>query len=225
MNPTHAAAWFSPVFAATGQPISPGRWAQAVLDLAPDDRAYLVGRRKQALRTNLRRARQQGVHVKALATYDEWFLTASEALRYRSWGPQVIGRMTPPADGQDMGYFIATDHEGRLVAISMVAIFNDCAVLLCLLSVPHHPAASSSRYLLHTGMRSDLRARGVRHLIVGSPLKESPGLQYFQHLLGYEMRNLDITVLDHADLQARSKSTLGRLHDAHERVRAANFSG
>jgi hypothetical protein len=134
--------------------------------------------------------------VRTVATYDEWFTAACEALQHRSWGEEMIARMAPPPDMQDMTYFIATDQEDDLVALSMVAIFNDCAVLLCMVSVPNHPAASPSRYLLHTFMRSELRSRGVRHLIVGSALRQSSGLQYFQHLLGYEVRNLDIAVSD-----------------------------
>ena len=102
--------------------------------------------------------------------------------------------MRPPSGKQEMGYFVATDDTGRPLAFSCSAIFNGCGVLTCMLSVPDHPAASVSRYLLHTAMRSDLRSRGVRHLIGGTAMGSSPGLQYFQYLLGYEVRNLDITV-------------------------------
>jgi hypothetical protein len=58
-------------------------------------------------------------------------------------------------------------------------------------------------------MRSDLRSRGVHQLVVGSAITVSPGLQYFQHLLGYEVRNLHITVQDAAEsLPAPSLATL-----------------
>jgi hypothetical protein len=121
--------------------------------------------------------------------------------------------MAPPSAGQDVGYFVANDHEGRPVAYSVVAVFNDCGVLTGMVSVPHHPAASPSRYLLHTFMRSDLRSRGVRHLVVGSAIGLSPGLQYFQYLLGYEVRNLRITVRDRSELRP---STARHLDDVHE---------
>jgi hypothetical protein len=191
-----AAVWFSPIFPPVAQRIFAGRWAQAVLDLAPDDDSYLVGRRKQALRTNMTHARQLGVQVNKVFTYDEWSPAAREILRSRAGEPELalIPRMRPPSGKQEMGYFVATDDTGRPLAFSCSAIFNGCGVLTCMLSVPDHPAASASRYLLHTAMRSDLRSRGVRHLIGGTAIGTSPGLQYFQYLLGYEVRNLDITV-------------------------------
>jgi hypothetical protein len=46
-------------------------------------------------------------------------------------------------------------------------------------------------------MRSELRDRGVRHLVAGSAVRETAGNQYFQFLLGYEVRNLVITVDPH----------------------------
>jgi hypothetical protein len=165
-----------------------------VLDLAPDDEAYLAGRRKQALRTNLRHARQQGLQANLVETYDEWLAAAREVLRHRQDGSEVLGQMGPPPDSQPVAYYVATVPGGRPVAYGITAIFNDCAVLARMLSAPTDPASSSARYLLHTFMRSDLRDRGVRNLIVGTAIRETPGLQYFQYLLGYEVRNLQITV-------------------------------
>jgi hypothetical protein len=130
----------------------------------------------------------------SVATYDEWSLAAREVLQFRPNGMDFVSHMQSPPVTQEMGYFVATDPRGSPVAFSLVAIFNECAVLICSVSLAHHPAASSSRYLLHTFMRSDLRARGVRYLIAGSAVTESPGLQYFQYLLGYEVYNLRISV-------------------------------
>jgi hypothetical protein len=196
IHPSQAVAWFVLQFPPVARPIFGGRRAQAVLDLAPDDDNYLAGRRKQALRTNLSHARQEGLHGKRVATYDEWSVAAHEVLRSRGGGPELelIQQMQPPSGLQDVGYYAVVDQEGRSVAYSVAAIFNDSAVLTCMLSVPQHPAASAARYLLHTLMRSDLRTRGVRYLIVGTAVAISPGLQYFQYLLGYEVRNLHITV-------------------------------
>lgn len=47
-----------------------------------------------------------------------------------------------------------------------------------------------ARYLLHTFVLGDLAAHGIRHLIVGSVLRESNGNQYFQRLLGYRICNV-----------------------------------
>jgi hypothetical protein len=59
-----------------------------------------------------------------------------------------------------------------------------------------HPSASWARYQLHTFLAFDLGRAGVKHLVVGSALREPPGHQYFQHLLGYRARNLRVKVTE-----------------------------
>jgi hypothetical protein len=192
---SHAAVWFAPVSGPLGLPIFGGRLAQAVLDLGPDDQEYLVGRRKQALRTNLSHARRLGVHVERIETFEEWVPDAQEILRHVDNGPEMIQSMQPPAAGQDIVYFVASDCAGCPVAFAVAVIFDDCAVLVRAISLGRHPVASSARYLVHTCMRSHLRHRGVRQLIAGTAIRDASGLQYFQYLLGYEVRNLHLTVI------------------------------
>jgi hypothetical protein len=48
--------------------------------------------------------------------------------------------------------------------------------------------------MLHTFVALDLSQEGARHLVVGSALREREGSQYFQHLLGYRVRNLRLDV-------------------------------
>jgi hypothetical protein len=194
IHPGQTANWYAPDYNPICGTIFGGRRAQAVLDLGPDDAAYLVGRRKQALRTNLNHARQLGIQAKGITTYEEWSAAAHEVLRSRPGGLRHFQRIQPPSDTQEVGFYAVTDQEGCPVAYSVVAIFNGCAVLTSMMSAPQHPAASPSRYLLHTHMRSDLRSRGVRHLIVGNAMTVPPGLQYFQYLLGYEVRNVRVTL-------------------------------
>jgi hypothetical protein len=194
INASQAAALMSRDFAPISAPIFGGRYAQAVLDLRLDDEAYLSGRHRQALRTNMRHARNMGVSVASVASYGEWATVTRAVLRSRSCGPEMTTQLRPPPATQDMAYFVAVDDRGRPTAISVVALFAEYAVLVWSLSAPDHPAASSSRYLLHTFMRSDLRGRGVRYLIAGTGVRDAPGLLYFQHLLGYEVRNLRIRV-------------------------------
>jgi hypothetical protein len=196
ISPRQAAVWFAPRFPMVGQSIFDGRHAQAVLDLEADPKRYLAGRRKQALRTNLTHSRKLGVQARQVSGYDDWSVAAREILCYWPDGHRLIRQMQPTPAWQEMGYFVATDPEGRPVAFNVAAIFNEFAVLVWSLSLHGHPAASSARYLLHTQMRSELRSRGVRHLIAGSAIRGSAGLQYFQYLLGYEVRNLKIAVRD-----------------------------
>ena len=55
--------------------------------------------------------------------------------------------------------------------------------------------ADTARYLLHTHMVHDLATSGASYMLAGPVLRESPGNQYFQHLLGYQVRNLRFKVL------------------------------
>jgi hypothetical protein len=180
-------------FSPLGSPILGERLATAVLDLRPDDEAYLAGRRKQALRTNLSNARRLGIQAKRVAGYDEWATAAAHILRSRPGDEACIERMRRPPGTEEMAYFIAEDHNGRPIAFDVVVVLNHCAVLTWGISVPDHPSRSEARYLVHAFMRSELRCRGVRYLI-GGRTGGSPGLQYFQYLLGYEVCNLRINV-------------------------------
>jgi hypothetical protein len=68
-------------------------------------------------------------------------------------------------------------------------------VLVNLLSHPGRPpGASWARYQLHTCLALDPGRAGATHLLVGSALRETAGNQHFQHLLGYQARNLRVEV-------------------------------
>src|SRR5262249_8144098 len=62
------------------------RLAWAVLDLPAAEEHYLVGRPKQALRTNLRHARARGL-TSYRVTYETWFEAVSAVMRARGEQP------------------------------------------------------------------------------------------------------------------------------------------
>ena len=62
------------------------RLAWAVLDLPAADEHYLVGRPRQALRTNLRHARALGV-TSSRVTYETWFEAVSAVMRALDYRP------------------------------------------------------------------------------------------------------------------------------------------
>ncbi len=193
VSPQEAAAWRRLTFPPAGDSIFEGYLAQAVLNLDVTDRAYLSGRRRQALRTNLRHAEARGITPIRLSTYDEWYPAAKEMLGLRDWGRYTLGRMGAPSSSQDMRYFAAIDAEGQVVGEAAVAIFHQTAVLFSFLSRLGHPGSAESRYLLHSFMRTELRSQGLRHLVAGSVLRARPGTRYFQHLVGYDVCNLAIS--------------------------------
>lgn len=173
------------------------RWAQAVLDLPTVEEHYLAGRRKQALRTNLRHARDLRVTSDRIPTFETWSEAASVILHARSDGPAAAAReMRKPASGQQVAYYVARDAYETPLVFARVALFGQFAVLLAMLShLDRHPSASWARYQLHTFLALDLGCSGVKHLLVGSALRAPAGDQYFQHLLGYRARNLRIDVI------------------------------
>jgi hypothetical protein len=178
-------------------PARRGRRAQAVLELPTAEQAYLSGRHKQALRTNLRHARDSEVTSDRVPAYEEWFEAASVILNARHDEQPAGAEMARPEPGQHVAYYVARDRDKEPLAFAGVALFGQFAVLFSLLSHPGlHPVSSWARYQLHTFLALDLGCSGVRHLLVGSALREPAGNQYFQHLLGYRARNLRVAVAE-----------------------------
>ena len=186
-------AWFGAHFG----PVRRGRLAQAVLELPTVEEHYLAGRPKQALRTNLRHARDLGVNSDRIPTYEAWFEAAGVILDARPDGPAAAQEMGKAEPGQQVAYYVARDADETPLAFARVALFGQFAVLFTMLSHPdRHPSASWARYQLHTFLALDLGCSGVKHLLVGSALRETAGNQYFQHLLGYRARNLRVAVIE-----------------------------
>jgi len=166
------------------------RLAWAVLDLPATEDHYLVGRPKQALRTNLRHARALGV-TSTRVSYDTWYEAVSTVMRARDDKPGP--EQDRPGPGRQVAYYVARDVRGTALAFAGAALFGQFAVLFALVSRPdRQPDASWARYQLHTFLAFDLGSAGVEHLVTGSALREPAGYQYFQHLLGYQPRNLRV---------------------------------
>lgn len=169
------------------------RLAWAVLDLPAAEDRYLVGRPRQALRTNLRHARAHGV-TSSRVTYETWFEAVRAVTQARGGKPGP--EQERPGPGQQVAYYVAWDAHGTPLAFAGTALFGQFATLFVLLSRPdRQPDSSWARYQLHTFLALDLGCSGVRHLLAGSALREPAGYQYFQHLLGYQARNLRIKVI------------------------------
>jgi len=189
-----ADAWLGDDASPVGCMIQNARWAQAVLDLPTTEEHYLSGRPRQALRTNLRHARDIGVTSYRVLTYEEWFEAASVILAGRSDGADMTTEITKPELGQRVAYYLASDADKTPLAFARVALFGQFAVLFTMLShLDRRPSASWARYQLHTFLALDLGSSGVEQLLLGSALRGTAGNQYFQHLLGYRIRNLRVT--------------------------------
>jgi hypothetical protein len=145
------------------------RIAQGVLYLPSDFAAYLRGRRRQAVRTNIRRARDLGIDCHS-RTLPEWTRPDEKLMR------------AAPVE-----HWWATGRDGATLGEAWLTIDDECALL--------HSMVCSERYarwLLHTAIVERLCAARCRLLLTNSfdvPLM-SPGQQYFQRLLGYSIERV-----------------------------------
>jgi hypothetical protein len=173
------------------------RPAQAVLELPTVEDHYLAGRPKQALRTNLRHARELGVTSERIPTHEAWFEPASVILHARPDGRAMARHIEKPGPGQQVAYYVARDADGTPLAFARVALLGQFAALFAMLSRhDRRPSASWARYHLHTFLALELGGSGIKHLILGSALRDTAGNQHFQHLLGYRVRNLRVKVVE-----------------------------
>jgi hypothetical protein len=163
------------------------RIAQGVLVLPRERGRYLRGRSRQALRTNIHRAREAGITCRRLERVSQR-RAATLQLRERLGGDRVDWPdelFSLPGDA----WWAADDPRGRSVALAQVTVDQEWALLRSFVST-HRP----SRYLLHAEIVDSLIASGVRYLAVSAsmaPLLE-PSLQYWQRLLGFRVVNLSL---------------------------------
>jgi hypothetical protein len=145
------------------------RLAQGVLHLSGDCAVYLRGRSKQAVRTNVTRARARGVRcVHAVVS---------------GWTPPDH----PSAPAAPAERWQAISAAGIPVGEAWVTVDDDCALLHCLAAVE-----PDVRWLLHVSIVERLCWSGCSQLITNShdAFLMSAGQQYFQRRLGYSINHL-----------------------------------
>jgi hypothetical protein len=149
------------------------RLAQGVLQLPRDHRAYLRGRRRQAVRTNVTRALEQGIRCSHTVVSD--------------WAP-FDHRDAPAAPAE---LWQARNRRGAPVGEAWVTVDDHCALVHSLVT-----SESGVRWLLHTAIVEHLCDRGCRQLLTNShdAFLMPAGHQYFQRLLGYSIGHVRPTV-------------------------------
>jgi hypothetical protein len=168
------------------------RFCQGVLILPGAHSEYLRGRRRQAVRTNVRQAAAAGIQCE-LVTDQQRALDAAQAVLdarripiseadARWWRSRV--------SAPELTYLVARDSSGRPLAFAAAAIDRSACLIRFGVASDHH-----ARWALHDYIVQVLIERGVRYLLVdyGGPfgaLGLARGTQHFQHLLGYELRHV-----------------------------------
>jgi hypothetical protein len=165
------------------------RLAQGILFLPESGAEYTSGRRRQALRTNLHRAREERIRCtcardlsRRKCLLEAWIHGGSHEEEPTHALEKWLAAAPAEAD-----WWIATDSEETPLAVGVITMDSEWALLHDLVSRSH-----SARWLLHTAMVVDAIEAGVRYICVreGNALLLDSGTRYFQRLLGYQITNL-----------------------------------
>ena len=165
--------------------------------LLPDDHAdYLRGRRRHALRTNLRRAATAGIRCEVVSDSRRVGDEVSVVVRRRwdyfpeaelhAWVDYFRARVARP----EMTVMVACDQDGGALAV-LAATIDDSVCAIGFAVATCHEA----RWALHDHLVRILIARRVRYLLAGDEglfgaLGYPTNVQHYQHLLGYELRHV-----------------------------------
>jgi hypothetical protein len=172
------------------------RFCRGVLLLPRDHADYLRGRRRQALRTNLRRAAAAGIRCEIVSDPERSFDEISEVW-HRQWRslPEAelairLNRLRESVARSEVTIAVARDADGQPLAMA-AALIDDTVCLI------KHAVATSheARWALHDYIVRLLIAREVRYLLADGGgtfgvLGFASNLQHYQHLLGYELRHV-----------------------------------
>jgi hypothetical protein len=167
---------------------------RGVLVLPGDRSDYLRGRRRQALRTNLRRAADAGVTCEVidgrLDALDEALAVMSARREPAEVTEADVDFLRALLARPEVTLVVARDRHGQPLGIAAVLI-DDAVCLVEWATASSHDA----RWALHDHLVAVLIARGVRYLVVaGGGLFGALGfprnVQHYQHLLGYELLHL-----------------------------------
>lgn len=172
------------------------RFCQGVLLLPRDHADYLRGRRRQALRTNLRRAAAAGIRCEVLRDPADAFDEISKVwhCQWRSLSEAEfetrLNDLRESVARAEVTIAVARDAHGRPLAMA-AAVIDDT---ICLIK---HAVATSheARWALHDYVVRLLIAQRVQYLLadgggIFGGLGFTSNLQHYQHLLGYELRHV-----------------------------------
>lgn len=171
------------------------RLCRGVLVLPDHHSDYLRGRRRQALRTNLRRAESAGIECEAITDPQAAFAEVERIVDQRQvpLTPEelpVLASWRAVVEQPEMTLFMARDRLGCPLAIIGAVIDDDVCVIRLALASSH-----DARWALHDHLVRTLIARGVSYVLGegGGPfgaLGFDSNIHHYQHLLGYELRHL-----------------------------------
>jgi hypothetical protein len=176
--------------------IPKNRLCRGVLLLPADHADYLRGRRRHALRTNLRRAANAGIRCEVMSDSRRAGGEVSAVVRRQAdhlpeaeldaWTEYFRARVERP----EMTVTVARAQDGAALGV-LAATIDDSVCAIGFAVATCHEA----RWALHDHLVRILIARRVRYLLAADEgpfgaLGYSTNVQHYQHLLGYELRHV-----------------------------------
>lgn len=171
------------------------RLCRGVLMLPECHSEYLRGRRRQALRTNVRRAELAGIRCEAIGDPRRALDEITDIVKHRRTSPTraelaIHASWAAMLGGPEITLLTARDRRGCPLAIT-AAVIDDAVCLIRVAVASSHEA----RWALHDHLVRILIARGVKYLVAegGGPfgaLGFDTNVHHYQRLLGYELRHL-----------------------------------
>ena len=168
---------------------------QGVLVLPRDHAVYLRGRRRQALRTNLRHAAAAGIGCEEITDRSRGLDDVADIVgqRDQSMPKNEADAWRERVAQPELTLVVARNANGCPLAATGVVV-DDKVCLIRFAVASNHWA----RWALHDHLVRLLIARGVSYLLVeggGSfgALELDPNVQHYQHLLGYELRHVTLS--------------------------------
>ncbi len=164
----------------------------AVLALPGSEAEYLRGNRRQALRTNTRRAREAGIialrveDTAEVVRLKEALASGVGARRRGSLLSHVEQRLANSGDE----FWFALDAEKRPVAVAVFTVDRFVARPVYAVSVGNESGEVLYLYVLNAEIIRSLIERGCRYIVAESALVQEPGVQYFRERLGFELRRV-----------------------------------
>lgn len=186
------------------------RLCRGVLVLPENHSDYLRGRRRQALRTNLRRAVSAGIICEVVSDRSGVLDEILEIDRRASFARDTDVKSWRMALAMpEFSVMVARNERGDPLAFAGVVI-DEVVCLIVVTGALEHEA----RWALHDHLVQTLIARRVKYLMAsgGGPfgaLGYSANVQRFQHLLGYELRHVSAVAPRRFRQGSRSLPTFG----------------
>jgi hypothetical protein len=145
--------------------------AQSVVEIPVTESAFVAGRRKQALRTNVTRSRKMGLSCRLVGSPDE--------IRKLGINPMP-----------DQVVVVAEDLDGRPYSRASATVDSTWAYLDFFVKKYDQTDRAEPRYLLFLMLMDELRQRGIQYLWSNSNLHVADTVRYFQYLVGFDPANL-----------------------------------